>query len=102
MSSEDSLRERIRYLEERLAQYEAVPEMPIGDLLDGPQRKLSSDEIKSEVQRLLKVCAEKDVKAIVQEACTCRELLKALADACHRNGMTSAGQYLDYLMAPWD
>lgn len=93
------LQERIRHLEKRLSSLQASP-VRLWDLLTGPQRKLSPEEIQSEVQRLLVICAEQRIGAILHEVCTCRELLEALAIACHRSGLTSAGQYLTYLATP--
>jgi hypothetical protein len=66
------------------------------------ERKLSPGQIQSEVERLLAVCAKKGVNAVVPEVSTCRDLLEALAEACHKQGMKSAGQYLDYLTNPYD
>jgi hypothetical protein len=74
----------------------------LDEWLDGSQRQLSPEEIQRAVQRLLVVCAEQGVRAVLPEVCTCRELLLALADACHRSGMATAGQYLDYLSNPYD
>jgi hypothetical protein len=92
---------RICYLEGRLAQYEPESAVRICDLLHGSERKLSPDVIQSEVLRLVVVCAEIGVSAVVPKVCTCRELLERLAEACHKSGLTSAGQYLTYLATPW-
>jgi hypothetical protein len=74
----------------------------IDELFNGPQRRLSSAEIESETHRLLAVCTEKGVGEVIRDVATCRELLVSLADACHRRGLRSAGQYLDYLLFPYD
>jgi hypothetical protein len=79
-----------------------IPELRLSQMLYGPQRTLSPDEVRAEVQRLLAICGAKGVQAIAQEACACRELLEALAEACHSHGMAAAGQYLDYLASPYD
>jgi cytosine/adenosine deaminase-related metal-dependent hydrolase len=79
-----------------------VAPVHLDDLLDGPQRRLSAEEIEHETQRLLAVCAEQGVEAVVAEVATCRELLRSLAEACHRVGLTSAAQYLHYLENPYD
>jgi hypothetical protein len=87
-----------------------TPERPSGgpaeavrilDLLNGPQRVLSREEIEREVWRLLALCARQGVGAVYREACSCHELLRSLAAACHAAGLASAGQYLDYLASPW-
>src|SRR5262245_8670112 len=86
------LRARVRYLEERLARYEPRQRLRSDEWLDGPQRVLSAEEIRQAVERLLPVCAKNGVEAVLEEqVCTCRELLLALADACHRAGLTAAG-----------
>jgi hypothetical protein len=98
----DQLRDRVRHLKARLARYEPQGAQPLDTRPDGPQRQLSPEEIQTAVHRLLGVCAEQGVGAVLPEVCTCRELLVALADACHRSGMTATGQYLDYLSNPYD
>jgi hypothetical protein len=98
----DRLRDRVRYLEARLARYEPPGGHLLDEWLDGAQQELSPAEIQTAVQRLLLVCAEQGVSAVLREACACRALLLALASACHRSGMTSAGQYLYYLANPYD
>jgi hypothetical protein len=95
------LQARIRFLEEQLARCESPTDSRLSEWLDGPQRELSSEEIDMAVERLLPVCAEQGVKAVLREVCTCRGLLLALADACHKRGLRSAGQYLDYLATPY-
>jgi hypothetical protein len=92
----------IRSLEEKWARNEPKEAERISDLLNGPQRLLSAEEIASEVRRLLVLCAREGVEAVYREACTCRELLLALAIACHNAGLIPAGQYLDYLVNPWE
>ncbi len=74
----------------------------LGAMFEGPQRCLSAEEVARETERLLAVCAEKGVGEVVGDACTCPELLEALAVACHRGGLSSAGQYLTYLARPYD
>jgi hypothetical protein len=96
------LEEQVRHLERRLARYEP-PAPPVqADWLNGPGRSLSPAEIDRETERLLAVCAEKGVEAVLPEVARCRELLVSLAEACHRSGLTRAGQYLDYLETPYD
>jgi hypothetical protein len=73
----------------------------IDDLLKGPQRSLTSEEIERETEQLLTVCARKGVTAVACEVADCRELLRCLANACHLANLTSAGQYLDYLDSPY-
>jgi hypothetical protein len=70
--------------------------------LEGPQRRLSADEVEQETRRLLALCAEKGVEAVLAEARASPELLEALTDACFRSGLTAAGQYLHYLANPYD
>jgi hypothetical protein len=95
------LQARIRLLEERLARFEPPTDSRLSEWLDGPQRELSAEEIDMAVERLLPVCARQGVRAVLEEVCTCRGLLLALADACHKCGMRPAGQYLDYLATPY-
>lgn len=95
------LHARMRRLEGRLVAYEPLAAVRLDDLLDGPQRRLSPAEIAKETRRLLAVCADEGVSAVLPEVCTCRELLSSLAAACFRSGLTSAGQYLDYLASPF-
>jgi hypothetical protein len=85
-----------------MARYEPQKGQPLDNWRDGPQRQLTPEEIQAAVQRLMVVCAKQGVHAVLSEACTCGALLEALADACHRSGMTAAGQYLDYLSNPYD
>ena len=61
----------------------------------------SPHQIENETKRLLAVCAERGVEAIVTEVASCYPLLIALAEACNRGGLISAGQYLDYLATPY-
>src|SRR4051794_41082214 len=91
------LEERVRHLEGRLARHEPQARLLLDEWLNGPQRVLSDEAVQSSIERLLAVCKEKGVEAVLPEVCTCRELLLALADACHQLGLTSAGQYLHYL-----
>jgi len=95
------LETQVRSLKARLALYEP-DEWGISDLLNGPQRVLSPEEVKRETARLLGVCAERGVKAVLAEVATSRELLLSLADACHKAGLISAAQYLLYLDGPMD
>lgn len=94
------LEQRVRELEERLASCHPEATDPIGALLSGPQRSLPGPAIEQETHRLLGVLTEQGVGAVLAEVCTCRSLLLALAEACHAAGLTSAGQYLDYLTNP--
>jgi hypothetical protein len=64
--------------------------------------RLSPDEIERETQRLLGVYAREGVAAIDWNAFTSRELLRSVADACHRAGLREAAQYLSYLDLPYD
>jgi diguanylate cyclase (GGDEF)-like protein len=80
----DRLQARLRYFEKRLARNEIEAPLRIWDLLTGPQRYLSPDEIRSEVQRLLAIYAQKGVGAVMPEVCTCRELFEALAEKLSR------------------
>jgi hypothetical protein len=66
------------------------------------REQLAPVEVEREAQRLLAVCTEKGVEAVLAEACARLEVLAALADACFRAGLTPAGQYLDYLACPYD
>jgi hypothetical protein len=97
-----ALKARIRHLEDRLARYEPPRHSRLDEWLSGPQRVLPPERVQSAVERLLALSAEKGVEAVLEEVCTCRELLLALAEACHGAGLTSAGQYLDYLSNPYD
>src|SRR5437764_15443220 len=72
----------------------------ISELMNGPQRELTANQIATETIRLVKVCAERGVGAVLRDVCTCRALLRSLAEACHTAGLTAAGQYLDYLALP--
>jgi hypothetical protein len=63
---------------------------------------LSAAELERETARLLAVCVERGVEAVVSEVVACPALLRALADACFRNGLTEQGQYLAYLESPFD
>jgi cytosine/adenosine deaminase-related metal-dependent hydrolase len=94
------LKARLQYLERRLASQEPGS-FWIDDLLNGPQRQLSPSQVEKESRRLLAICARNGVMAVIQDAATCRELLPSLADACHRSGLKSDGQYLAYLLAPY-
>jgi hypothetical protein len=95
------LEEQLRYLKGRQARHEPAVAYRLDELLNAPQRCLSPDEIERETRRLLAVCAAKGVEAVVPEVATCRSLLLSLAAACHTAGLTSAGQYLDYLSLPY-
>jgi hypothetical protein len=63
---------------------------------------LSPEQLETETLRLLAICARDGVRAVVAEACARLDLLDALADACHRAGLVSEAQYLDYLRFPHD
>jgi GGDEF domain-containing protein len=84
------LKARIRQLEALLSLYE--PTTTLRPWPKGPQRVLSPDTVQKAVDRLLVHCPENGIKpsvpeafacAVIPEACTCQELLMALADACH-------------------
>ena len=76
--------------------------MNLGFPFASPERHLSPGEVEQETRRLLALCTEKGVEAVVAEACACRDLLEAVADACFRSGLTSAAQYLSYSALPYD
>lgn len=59
-----------------------------------PQSKLSAEEIHSEVQRLLAVCLQQGVGAVVPHLGGSRELLEALALECKKEGLPLAAEYL--------
>src|SRR5262245_6784015 len=67
-----------------------------------PQPPRSAAEIEQETARLLAVCAERGVAAVLPDVGTCPELLRPLADACHSAGLIEAAQYLLYLEFPLD
>jgi hypothetical protein len=77
-------------------------DLHIEELFTHPQRHLSSGEIAWETARLLGVCREQGVEAVLSDVATCPELLRALADACRKAGLIAAAQYLDYLDHPYD
>jgi hypothetical protein len=92
---------QVRRLRHRLARYEPrrpPPAPKVGE----PPRRLSAEEVQRETQGLLAVCVAEGVEAAAAEAVGCRELLRSLADACFRCGLVEAGQYLNYLEAPYD
>jgi hypothetical protein len=95
------LEEQDRCLEKRLAHNHSELAQRIGCMLTGPQREMSAAQVEQETERLLSICTEEGVEAVLAEVCTCRELLESLAQACHKAGMTQAGQYLSYLATPW-
>lgn len=61
------------------------------------QRTTASARIEQATKRLLAICVEQGVEAVVAEAMTSRELLFSLAEACHRAGMTDTAHYLLHL-----
>jgi hypothetical protein len=96
------LENRVRYLEDMLLRHDPHGMFDLDRLLNGPQRKLTSQEIDIETERLLTICAEQGVSKIVAEVATCRDLLLSLARACHQSNLTAAFQYLNYLASPYD
>jgi hypothetical protein len=59
-------------------------------------------ELEREARRLLELCAEKGLTAVLPELGERRDLQRALAGECYRVGMLEEGQYLDYLANPYD
>jgi hypothetical protein len=78
------------------------PASLLDELFRRPQRSLSAEEVVRETERLLAVCREEGVAAVVPEVATCRPLLLSLADACMKAGLISEGHYLLYLDCPCD
>src|SRR5262249_12714129 len=77
-------------------------EIDVDELFAKPQRHLSPEEIERETARLLALCAERGVEAVLPDVATCRALLESLADACRKAGLIAAAQYLEYLDCPYD
>src|SRR5262245_24696166 len=96
------LEAQVNSLEARLARYEPEAVVRLDWLLDGPQHCLTPEEKEQEVRRLLEVCAEKGVGAVLADGGLRKDLLGPLAEACFRHGLNSAGQYLAYLECPYD
>jgi hypothetical protein len=96
------LEARVRELEGRLARYEPGAFVSLDAILDGPQCRLTPNEKDREVRRLLEVCADRGVRAVLADPGLRKDLLGPLADACFRRGLNSAGQYLAYLECPYD
>jgi hypothetical protein len=59
-------------------------------------------ELEREAARLLEVCVERGLEAVLPEVADRPALRRALADACFRRGLTEEGQYLTYLDSPFD
>jgi hypothetical protein len=96
------LENQVRCLEARLARHEPDKRFDLDRMLYGPQRKLTPQKIDTETERLLKMCADQGVSAVVPQVATCRDLLLSLAQACHRADLKSAFQYLNYLASPYE
>jgi hypothetical protein len=63
---------------------------------------VSPAELEREAARLLEICVERGLEAVLPEVADSPALLRALADACFRRGLIEEGQYLTYLESPYD